>query len=164
MSKALYSAFSLTLLFLFTSLSVQAQSPTVISISTIPDQADFIANIGPSTCTTIRLGETIRFEASGACGETFSLSNDRGITTLMSATNPDLSFDFTFTETGEYTLFCNGSTDPALPTASSVALCIIVSDPVPTVGEWGVITLGLLMLIFMVAAYKTQSHSTTVLS
>lgn len=162
MIRALYSVLILTSSFLFISSSVQAQR--VINVSTIPDQVEFIANIGPSTCTSVRLGETITFQASGACGETFSLSNDRGTTTLASATSPSLSFDFTFNTPGEYTVFCNGVTDPTSPTASSVAMCIIVSDAVPTVGEWGVITLGLLMMVFLVVAYKTQSNRATAFS
>lgn len=114
--------------------------------------------VSPSTCMTITAGETLQFERSGSCGANAYVSNDMGTTSLL--TTADMSFGFTFDTPGEYVIFCNSS-----PTSTATpAVCIIVTDVVPTVGEWGVITLGLLLMITMVIGYRTQTEKTTELA
>ena len=152
MIRAICSVLSFSFLILFASSDVQAQTVVLV-----PD-ASLATSIGPSTCTSLRLGETIQFSRAGSCGGDIIVSNDRGVTSLL--TTSAASFNFTFEVPGEYVVFCN-ATDAS---AAVPALCIIVSDAVPTVGEWGVITLGLLLMIFMVVAFKVQSKKTTALS
>ena len=108
-------------------------------------------NTDSPSCITIGVGENIQFDASGSCSGAVFVSADLGVTkTYLTA-----PYEFTFTSAGSYLVFCNAPdpSDVAIPAA-----CIIVADVVPTVGEWGVITLEILLAIFLVLAYKTQNQ------
>ena len=63
-------------------------------------------------------------------------------------------YDIKFDSAGMYVIFCD-------PSFKTFATCITVfepSEPIPTVGEWGVIILGLLIVIAAVRAYQQQSQ------
>ena len=115
-------------------------------------------------CLEIEMGERVIFTRDGSCGPHLLISPDRGRTTLFAS--PKAVVPFVFEDPGEYTIFCNGTTDSAL-----TALCINVVDPsvvdlngnpIPTMGEWGVVCLFLMMMICCVVAVKDVQGQTLI--
>lgn len=150
MYQSLIRLLSTTTFLIFSSLCLNGQA-----IMLSPDAGLVVS---PSTCMTITAGESLQFERSGSCGANAYVSNDNGTTSLL--TTADMSFGFTFDTPGEYIVFCNASANAV----ATPALCIIVTDVVPTVGEWGVITLGLLLMITLVIGYRSQIEKNSALA
>ncbi len=112
--------------------------------------------ISSSTCTTIEPGETLFFERGTSCGGVVGISTDDGATfTALTETTPG-SFEYTFASAGSYMVYC-GAPPTDLSRAATSAFCVIVPDAVPTLGEWGLISLAFLLMIFSVVAIRNTS-------
>lgn len=101
----------------------------------------------PGDCQTITEGTSITFERGLGmfqCDPEVIIQRD-GESIPVFATN-DLIFTYDFSEPGEYVIFC-GNTLVTSTRVATTAACFTVLSSVPTMGEWGVIILGLLLII-----------------
>jgi len=101
-------------------------------------------------CSSLTLGETVTFTRSSNCGGDILITlNDVEV-----LNTPELSPSFTFSEAGRYVIFCGAGTDAvAVP-----KFCYIVNAPitVPTLGEWGIICLFLLISIIATVSFEVK--------
>ena len=73
----------------------------------------------------------------------------------------DIGDTYIFNMVGQYIIGCvPGSLPPSnaspLLSASVIGACVTVSGPIPTLGEWGLIILSVLLLIIGLAAAKSR--------
>ena len=100
-------------------------------------------------CTSINLGQVVNFQRGVDCIADVVLLDIEGNEVFRSS---DLSFSYTFDAPGEFTFYCGAG-----PVAIAMAaLCVQVSI-VPTLSEWGLICLGLILGIVSITAIKTNS-------
>ncbi len=102
---------------------------------------------GDLVCTDVVIGETVPFAMSNLCGANVEIHLE-GIPVAV-FTEP--LFEYTFDQVGEYVIFCFappvGSVNESR-VAITAACFRTVDQVVPTLEQWGVINLGLLLLIF----------------
>ncbi len=124
--------------------------------SILPAQTNI--NLSPSTidfntdCVEVLVGSTVDFTSSSDCGGTSAITTDRGVSVVFSTEKT--SFNYAFEDLGEFTLLCNlGATN-----SGSATVCINVVESlsnlspgpsmgVPTMGEWGIVCLMLVLMI-----------------
>ena len=128
------------------------------------------------TCTTIELGTTMTFVISTDCGPGIAVdfdapgspiddgTSDEQISLFTEEDLADMGNEFTITfdQVGTYTFQCDV---PDLGDIAGIAgladQCFTVVDPVPipTLGEWGLMVLGLLLVIVGVVYYRSASRN-----
>jgi len=136
-------------------------SGQVINIS--PDPT-LIPPIDPGQCMIIEPGTSLTFERNPDCDANLLITDGNGAVTFLDTSAS--SAPFTFNDPGEYAVFCGGGTG----TIAIQAVCVIVQTDVsiqtiPTVKEWGLIILFLLLGLFSAVAmmnnYSTAAKKTT---
>ena len=115
----------------------------------------------PGICTPILAGTTVEFIIEeGACnfdpmgfGPPLRICKDDPLCTdvVFSTTEPVESFMFTFEEPGFYYIDCDKIIE-----VSQFIFCGEVYEIVPTLGEWAVIILFLIMVIFGTVAIANR--------
>jgi len=137
------------LLFLFT-------IPFVLSGQRYELSPDRDLRISDSTCVNLFEGATVNLIRGTDCEANLFLSNEFGTVNFIN-TSAD-SILYTFTTPGTYVAFCGAS-------AGSIAIssmCFVVSaNPVaaiPTLDQWGMIILGLSLLVLMVISYRMKER------
>lgn len=120
---------------------------------------------GFNDCTQLSLGTTMEFDSSNTCGAIIQLSyysNPSSLVvpdTVIDYTSADIPFTLSFDRPGKYIFQC--SIDPDLFPSSRFnnfadqCFDVVAAEPIPTLGEWGLIMLMLSMLIVSVVASKT---------
>lgn len=151
--RTIYTSLLLLAFFCLES-NLEAQSTIQLSPTTI----DFTTD-----CIEVLVGSTVDFISESDCGGTSAITLGRGAQVVFNTDKQD--FRYTFDELGEYTLLCNLSNDAlGSPTACiSVVESLSALPPggaVPTVGEWGIIAMMLILLIVATLAFEQQiSHA-----
>ncbi|MEL6124388.1 MAG: hypothetical protein AAFR14_11785, partial [Bacteroidota bacterium] len=117
-------------------------------------------NVGP--CLQITAGETLSF-TRGAVGCDVVFINEGLVTEVFRTT--DQTFSFTFTTVGKFIAFCDTAPLTGPGAVAIAATCIDVSpapieEPIPTLGEWGIIIALLLLLIVGVVALRNYVGGT----
>lgn len=119
---------------------------------------------GFDNCTQLSLGTSVEFDSSSTCGAIIQLSyySDPSSLivpdTVIDYTAADIPFTLNFDRTGKYIFQC--SIDPSIfptPRFSNFAdQCydVVEPAPIPTLGEWGLMILVLLMLIISIVASR----------
>jgi len=133
---------------------------------------------GLPVCTVIELGTIITFIPSLSCGPDIAVEFDNPGSPVLVDGRPDErislitendlinnEFSVTFDRLGTYTFQCDV---PALPDISGIAgvadQCFEVVEPapsptIPTIGEWGLIILGLLIMTIGVLVNRSSSRN-----
>ena len=109
-----------------------------------------------SLCITVGEGRTITFESSLACSPIVTVTNEDGTETFFSTS--ESTFSYTFEDTGKFFVLCGNT----VSSAGVPAACIIVEEAIPTLGEWGFIVLGLILLIFGTVALRNTENKQAV--
>ena len=106
------------------------------------------------------MGSRLVFVREASCGPDLIISPDRGVNVVFQSSK--INVPYVFEDIGEFSIFCNGPGETAI-----IAACIDVFDPalqglegnvIPTVGEWGVVILLLLILICAVVSFRHVSE------
>jgi len=99
--------------------------------------------LNTAECSTAIVGQSFSFTRTSNCTGTILITLDGNEEKLNTSEFPPL---FTFDEPGQYVIFCNAASD----NSATPKLCYSVSpsQSVPTLNEWGLICLLLLLLIF----------------
>ena len=132
------------------------------------------------TCTTIELGTTMTFVLSTGCGPGIAVDFDAPGSPIDDGTSDmqislfsedDLDemgneITVTFDQLGTYTFQCDvPDFGDIFGIAGLADQCFEVVEPapavIPTLGEWGMILLGILMLIVGVVFYRSRVQETT---
>ncbi len=106
---------------------------------------------GPApTCITIDVGTTISFSRNVTapnpiCDNNINFVNFDVSPVIDSSFMAD-NFNWTFSELGIYNIFC-GAPSGALAGGQANVCYNVVPRPIPTVGEWGLILMSLVLLI-----------------
>lgn len=152
---------SILILFLsigINSLSAQVQQ-VVIDAQSLNDSNPFDV----SQCTNIIVGSEFQFTrvTGNGCGGNFGLIEINGSAYEINTSNN--SFDYTFNNEGSFLISCGitppGSVGVTIP-SSKVCYTVSQAQTVPTMGEWGLISLSLLLLITMAVAFKSDLSKT----
>ena len=94
-------------------------------------------------------GDVFTFTTASSCGGDIRIEHESGDEFFFSSTEG--SFDFEFDQVGIYIIFCGAQAPDIVNRVESTAACFSVLPVVPTIGQWGVIILSLLLIIFMVS-------------
>ena len=132
------------------------------------------------TCIPIELGTTMTFVLSTGCGPGIEVDFDAPGSPIDDGTSDmqislfsedDLAgmgneFTVTFDQLGTYTFQCDvPDFSDIFGIAGLADQCFEVVDPapavIPTLGEWGMILLGILILIVGVVFYRSRVQETT---
>ena len=124
----------------------------------------------PSVCEPVELGTTMSISLSGTCGasivvEFFAPGTDISLGLSDQSTIFATDFDLTFDELGTYIFLCDfNDSGPLFPVPGFADVCFEAVEPappaaIPTIGEWGLVVLGLLILIVGVVYYRSASRS-----
>ena len=105
--------------------------------------------ISPETCMEVTQGDVFTFTTASSCGGDIRIEHESGDEFFFSSTEG--SFDFEFDQVGIYIIFCGAQAPDIVNRVESTAACFSVLPVVPTIGQWGVIILSLLLIIFMVS-------------
>jgi len=113
---------------------------------------------GNLDCNEIVVGETVSFQMSNLCGADVQIHYEGGVVAVIT----EETFEYTFDLPGEYIIFCfappaNEATQSR--TAITAACYRVVDQVVPTLEQWGVINLSLLMMIFGVVFIYSEDES-----
>lgn len=130
------------------------------------------------TCTTVELGTTMTFVLSTGCGPGIAVDFDAPGSPIDDGTSDqqlslfsedDLAgmgneITVTFDQLGTYTFQCDvPDFGDIFGIAGLADQCFEVVEPtpaaIPTLGEWGLLVLGLLILIVGVVYYRSASRS-----
>ena len=109
-------------------------------------------------CSELSLGQSVTLSIGSLCGPDIGIVLPDGVNLSGIESDTTIVLD----QIGEYMVFCNTPVDinGTVQRSLEQAACINVTENiVPTVGEWGVIVLSLLMLIFSVSAVKRKSFA-----
>lgn len=132
-------------------LSVSASAQTI----TLTPNAGLDVNVGP--CTEITAGTTLTFNRSVDCDEDILITTT-AIPPVELLQSSDAVVTYTFSDEGSYVVFCGA---PSSGMAVAVqAICVNVGpaapvNPIPTIGEWGIILLVLIMLVVGVTLLRS---------
>jgi len=107
----------------------------------------------PEDCQTITAGTAINFERGMLCDAEVRIEKDGDPIAVLST--PDLTFSYLFAEPGEYIIFCGADAPPDAEIAITTACFTVTNNVVPTLGEWSIIILFLLISIFAISALKS---------
>jgi hypothetical protein len=109
-------------------------------------------------CIELEVNSTVTLERNSDCGPSIIVTSNGGSTINLSSIKQ--AEDFTFDELGDFVVFCNGTTENSV-----TALCFTIFDPslsnlvaadIPTMGEWAIISLFLVMLILGLVALNQK--------
>ncbi len=134
----------------------------------------------PNPCTTIDIGSTFNFDGSGNPAMNIPSCDLDILIAFYTEENPTFTvapdeeflfdteeFSFTFNDLGYYYFFCGAPPFGPMPVgnaAGQASICYQAVEPIPTLGEWGIIALILLLMIVSVVAVKQWSNVTTKMS
>jgi|GEM_PF-3120362 len=121
---------------------------------------DIILRIDPfldpdTDCQYIETGAIVSFERGqgmAQCDPDVIIFKDDDLTPIFMTSS--LTFDFQFEEPGRYIIFCGA---PGGTEVATTAACFFVVDLIPTLDQWGIIILLLLILIASISAFKKIS-------
>ena len=148
-----YFKFLPILLVLFLASNLQAQSTIVLFDDNVPFDG---------ACSQFSLGESLTLVIGSECGPASGPSVaieyvdvNGGILTIA----PEVFSDTTIVLdlVGQYNFFCNTPIDINNRTLEIAACATVSENVVPTIGEWGVIILTLLMMTIGIAVIKNRS-------
>lgn len=106
-------------------------------------------------CSEISLGQSVTLSIGSLCGPDIGIVLPDGINLSGITSDTTIVLD----QVGEYEILCNTPIDIGVSRTLQTAACITVAENVvPTVGEWGVIVLTLLLLIIGVSAMNGASE------
>lgn len=134
---------------LFFVVNLQGQSSILLFDTNVPFTGE---------CSEFSLGQSVTLSIGSLCGPDIGIVLPDGVNIIGITSDTTIVLD----QIGEYTILCNTPVDiNNVPQRTfEEAACINVTENVvPTVGEWGVIILSLLMLIFSVSAVKRNSFA-----
>jgi len=101
-------------------------------------------------CTSFILGQTVNLERGAFCGNEIGIAFPDGVNIIVSA-DTTIVLD----QIGDYVISCNTPGGAPAQRSFEIAACLRVSDNVvPTIGEWGIINLSILMLIVSVIGFR----------
>ena len=100
-------------------------------------------------CTSFMLGETITFERGANCNADVVLLDRNNVEVFRTS---DASFTYTFDTAGEFTFFCGAGSGAV----AMAAICVQVGV-IPTLSEWSIICLTLIMMIAGCLAFQQRS-------
>ncbi len=128
-----------------------------IITSTVSSQSITVLNPVPlmnlEPCTDVVQGQQMAFSRGAMCDQDIVVVDSISNELFRIPEGTDL-FYYTFTYSGEVTFLCG----VGMSTVPVAAMCFNVEpNPIPTVGEWGLIILFLIMLIIGVVFIKQQS-------
>lgn len=113
--------------------------------------------ISESTCIPLFVDTEVRLVRGMGCSDNILLSNEFSTVSFLNIAED--SIDYTFDSPGTYVAFC-GSGSGAIAIQS---LCFNIQPqaaaPIPTMGEWSLIFLLLLLMIFMTVSFYSQSSA-----
>ena len=106
----------------------------------------------------MEIGTTVSVQAVKAtCGNDIVLLDESANNLLtVTVTGSDTTFNYTFDEAGTFTFFCGAGTTAI----ATHAICVDVQT-IPTLSEWGIISLTLLLLIVGVNGLKHRKSLVT---
>ena len=100
-------------------------------------------------CSPVPLAQTLEFDRGINCDvDVILLDSDMNEVFRTS----DQSFSITFDQPGEFTFFCGAG-----PSAVAMAAICVEVDLIPTLSEWSVICLGLILMIIGTIKIKDQT-------
>jgi len=106
-------------------------------------------DVSAESCISATVGDIWTFTTAASCGGDIRIEHESGDEIFFSSTLE--FFEFEFDQTGIYIIFC-GALDPGDASRVEVtAACFNIIPIVPTIGQWGVIILTLLLTIYMVS-------------
>lgn len=118
-------------------------------------------------CINVLNNSVQTFERDATCAGLILIRNTvTEVETFIDLDDDEDSFTFTFSSPGRYDIYCDAAEpfDPLMMGAAVIAACIDVVEPVPTMSEWGIICMLLILLIFGVNTIKMRQKQTAVVS
>ena len=136
-------------LLIFT-IGVQGQ-PTTLTVG--------MSSSAPSTaseCTSVFIGRSVQLSASATCDVNIEIMHDLGpnITSVGNIIDTIMAspYTLTFDSLGVYSFICASK--------ERADQCFhVLPEPIPTIGQWGLISLTILLLIVGVVAIKSRQVS-----
>lgn len=131
-------------------LSVSASAQTI----TLMPNAGLDVNVGP--CTEITAGTTLTFNRTAACDEDILITTT-AIPPVELLQSSDAVVTYTFNTEGSFVVFCGAPTSGM--DVAVQAICVNVGpaapvNPIPTIGEWGIIMALIMLLIIGVVVLR----------
>jgi len=117
-------------------------------------------DVSPESCIGITEGDVWIFTTAGSCGGDIRIEHESGDEVFFSSSLE--SFEFEFDQPGIYIIFCGAQAPGDLSRVEATAACFSVIPIVPTIGQWGVIILTLLLAIYMVSSILEGKRSVLV--
>ena len=105
-------------------------------------------DISTESCIGVTVGDIWTFTTAASCGGDVRIEHDSGEEVFFSSTLD--SFEFEFDQAGIYVIFCGAQSPSDASRVEVTAACFSVIPIVPTIGQWGLIILALLIAIYMV--------------
>ncbi len=126
-------------------------------------QADLSLTLGDPTISpipsrTINVGQTIEFTAGTGCDADYLVQNMNDVMdqTLYGATSP---FLHTFNTTGTFAIQCDCAMGLTTACATSYNISVTTPSTIPTLGEWGLIILGLILASVGLIVLRTSTKT-----
>ncbi len=121
------------------------------SISIEPNGETFVPSA--STCQTISVGSVLSFSRAMNCDPYILLSDETGAserdTTFMAP-----NFDYQFNQEGIYAFFCGAPSTDLAAGIASICYNVIDPTPIPAIGTYGVVLLGIGFIIIALLAFR----------
>lgn len=96
-------------------------------------------------CTSILLNQTRTFARASNCFGAIRIEYEDGSNEFIPSS--EQTFSITFDRLGRFTLFCGSQFEERLGRIETSAACIDVVEIVPTLGQWSLLVLGLVLTI-----------------
>ena len=100
-------------------------------------------------CSSFMIGETVSFERGVSCNADVVLLDANNIEIFRTS---DAMFTYTFDSPGEFTFYCGAGSGAV----AMAAICVEIGV-IPTLSEWGILSLFLLMMIVSILSFEQRS-------
>ena len=140
----------------------------IVTSVSAQDDVDIVLSVNPSLnpdvdCITLETGALLTFglqlTGDSLCDHAVIILKDDDPIPVDTFLTENV-FDFRFETPGQYIFFCGAKVDDLKnPEVAVSAICFRVVDLVPTMTEWGVAILLLLLLIAYVLAVRSLSQT-----